>query len=225
MQAQDFEEHQPDYTASALHDQISQNMDLTCCCEELEKMLSKCQLSLDRRYSQSAKWQWDVQPYQFETRHHVEAEMDEYLAESKDYPLPHCQWHERGQGGFLGTWGHESYPPSRGRDVRLDTRPVKQQADIITLVLTCNQCLPEEDKHDTMLDSYDQWRFGGIIPDERISLEEWVADLSSDLPAMPLSNGSYPKIPRANQSITDLIKGEGLSSEADDNEKPMSLIE
>lgn len=225
MQARDFEEHQPDSMASALHDQISRNVDLTCRCEELEKMLSKRQLSPDGCYSQSAKRQRDMRPYQFETHRRMEAEMDDYLAEGKDYPLPHRQWRERGRGGFLGSQGRDSYPPSRGRDVRPDTRPVRQQVDIVTLVPTCNQRLPKEDKHDAMLDSYDQRRFGGIIPDERISLEERVADLSSDLPAMPLSNGSYPNIPRANRLIADLIEGEGSSSEADDNEKPMNSIE
>ncbi len=96
---------------------------------------------------------------------------------------------------------------------------------MITAIPKREQRLPEEDRHDAMLDSYDQRRFGGIIPDERLPLEERISDLSSDLPAMPLANGLYPRIPLAKRSFPDIMDGVGSSSDDSGDDKPMNLME
>lgn len=62
MQMRDFEEHRPDPTANALHDQISINVKLMRRCEELEKLLNKRQLSPDGRQNQSSKRHRDSRP-------------------------------------------------------------------------------------------------------------------------------------------------------------------
>ncbi len=87
----------------------------------------------------------------------------------------------------------------------------------MTMMPRQTQRLLMEDKHDEMLDSYDQRRFGNVIRDKRMSLEEWLADLSADLPAMPLTNGSYPRLAPANRSFTDLMDGVGSSSDDNDD--------
>ncbi|PBK82269.1 hypothetical protein ARMGADRAFT_1038729 [Armillaria gallica] len=156
MQMREFEEHRPDPMVNMLCNQISMNVELMRRCEELEKMLSKRQLSPDRRQNQSSKCHWDSCPSQLEHRCQLE-EYDNYLVEDEDYPTPcrqwrDVQWRDRGHGGSFSSQGWEQYAPGRTRESRLTKPPV----DVITLIPCCEQHLPEEDKHDAMLDSYDQ---------------------------------------------------------------------
>lgn len=150
----------------------------------------------------------------------MEAEFDDYLMEDDDYPILHRQWRDRGRGGSFSSRGREAYPPGWTRE----SRPPRAPADIITAIPRQEQRLPEEDKHDAMLDSYDQQRFRGIIPDEQLSLEERILDLSSDLPAMPLPNGSYPCLPLMKHSYPDIMDSIGSSSDDSRDEKPPNSI-
>ncbi len=150
-------------------------------------------------------------------------EYDNYLTEDEDYPTPRrqwrdVQWRDRGCGGSFSSRGWEQYAPGRTRELR----PMKPPADVVTLIPRREQCLPKEDEHDAMLDSYDQQCFGGIIPDERLSLEERISDLSSDLLAMPLPNRSYPWLPLAKRSFPDIMNSVGSSSE--DDGTPMDVV-
>lgn len=52
-----------------------------------------------------------------------------------------------------------------------------------------------------------------------MSLEERMAELSLELPAMPLPNGSYPRRAVANRPMADVIKGVGGSSDEEGTDK------
>lgn len=95
----------------------------------------------------------------------------------------------------------------------------RQPAEMITVVPRHIQCLPEEDKNNEMLDSYNQRQFGGTIPDERITLEEHITDLSRDLPAMLLRDGSYPVCALDNCPMVDIIDGVGLTNDDPTNDR------
>ncbi|PBK93506.1 hypothetical protein ARMGADRAFT_1079818 [Armillaria gallica] len=70
-----------------------------------------------------------------------------------------------------------------------------------------------------MLDSYNQHWFGGTIPDERITLEERITDLSRDLPAMPLWDGSYPACAPDNCPMVDILDGVGPMNDNPTNDR------
>ncbi|SJK99798.1 uncharacterized protein ARMOST_03109 [Armillaria ostoyae] len=144
----------------------------------------------------STKRPRDSQRHRDEHRRRIDAELDGFLAEDRDYPIP---WRPRGRGpqnrnrGRGGPASHRREPAQTGREKeKTVTSRQKQPADAVTVIPLRLQHLPDEDTHDELLDSYDQRRFGHIITDERMPLEERVADLSTELPAMPLPDGSYP---------------------------------
>ncbi len=87
------------------------------------------------------------------------------------------------------------------------------------------QRLPTKDLHDETLDSYDQHRFAGIMGDLRKLLEERIMELSRDLPAMPLPNGSYPRRAKVNRPVVDIIDGVGSSSEEEEGGQPLNSIQ
>lgn len=93
--------------------------------------------------------------------------------------------------------------------------------ETITVVPKHVQYLPEEDKNDEMLDSYDQHQFGGTIPDEQITLEEHIADLSRDLPAMPLWDGSYPTCASDNRPMADILDRVGPTNNNPTNNRKL----
>ncbi len=102
----------------------------------------------------------------------------------------------------------------------------KQPAETITVVPKCIQYLPEEDKNNEMLDSYDQHQFGGTIPDEQITLEEHITDLSRDLPAMPLRDGSYPTCALDNHPMADILNGvEPMNDNPTNNRKSLNSVQ
>ncbi|PBK96173.1 hypothetical protein ARMGADRAFT_1077683 [Armillaria gallica] len=200
MQARDFAD------ASNMHNDHTTN---------LEKMLTKRQLSPGGYLGHHSKCQRESHGHQHQHKAQcrIDAELDEFLEMDDNYPLPRRQWNrECGQGGYTGSRGREFSQPSRGRDP-VPGRLQKQPADATTMLPRQTQRLLNKDKHDERLDSYDQRRFGNVIWDERMSLEEWLADLLADLPAMPLANGSYPCLTPANRSFTDLMDGVGSSSD------------
>lgn len=195
-------------------------------------MLSKRQLSPDgyhtsardqpmKRHHKSRAYQGD----RYHKRRRTDADMDEFLYEDEDYPPARRQWRDRGRGGYLGARGWDFILPGRRRGENSTARTATPPTDTVTPMPTRNQHLAAEDKHDSMLDSYDQRRFGGIIPDKCLLPEERIADLSVDLPAMLLNNGSYPRLARVNRSIADLIDGIGSSDEDSGDDKPLTSVQ
>ncbi len=155
-------------------------------------------------------------------------EFDEFLEE--DF-IP---WHPRDRGmhdrsrGCSGSAirGRDPAWMGRGARERVTSSRQKQQVDIVVPIPLRTQHLPAEDTHDELLDSYDQQRFGHIIPDERVTLEECIADLSADLPAMLLLDGSYPPCAPDDRPMADIITRVGPSRDNPTKDtKPLNSIQ
>ncbi len=119
--------------------------------------------------------------------------MDKFLYE-EDYSLVRRQWRDYSHGGYLGVCGQDFILLSRGREENRTAWMTRPLIDTVTLTPTHNQHLTAEDKHDSILDSYNQQQFRGIISDKHLMPEERIADLSIDLPTMPLNNGLYLRL-------------------------------
>ncbi|PBK96037.1 hypothetical protein ARMGADRAFT_1028259 [Armillaria gallica] len=127
----------------------------------------------------------------------------------------------RGHGGSM-VRGRDPARIGRGGRERITTSHQEQSADVVAPIPIKTQHLPDKDIHDELLDLYDQRRFGHIISDERVTLEERIANLSTDLPAMPLLDGSYLPCAPDDHPMADIIAGVGLSR--DDPTKDMKLL-
>ncbi|PBK86363.1 hypothetical protein ARMGADRAFT_1035552 [Armillaria gallica] len=110
-----------------------------------------------------------------------------------------------GRGGFTTPRAREGPGFLRTRDSP-SGRPMKQLADVVTAWPKRHQCLVDEDAHDEVLDLYDQRRFTGRVIDCHMTIEELIADLSHELPMMPLPNSSYLKHAIENQPMADVIE-------------------
>lgn len=199
MQERELREPQgprEDSTATALRQQIALNLEL------MKKLNNFGEGATKRRHSpggngdHSAKRPRDSQRQRDEHRRCTDAELDDFLAEDRDYPIPRRPrgrgLHDRTRGrGGPASRGCEPAQAGRAKEKTVSSRQ-KQPADAVTVTPLRLQRLPDEDTHDELLNSYDQRRFGHLITDERMPLEERVADLSTELPAMPLPDGSYP---------------------------------
>ncbi|PBK61981.1 hypothetical protein ARMSODRAFT_981156 [Armillaria solidipes] len=218
MQERDVRSNQGpsnDSTTSALHHQLSLNLELMKKCNELEKMVNKWQLSPSGQGGNPVKRQQESHTSQAEHRRRVNREYDEFLQEDQGDTTPRRpSWNERERGRGGPTRGREPTQSTRtGKGISAQNNRAKPTTESSAPVPRHVQHLRDEDRHDEVLDCYDQRRFGGIIPDERVSLEERIADLSTNLPAMPLANGSYPIRAPDDRPVADIIEGVGPSRE------------
>lgn len=97
MQARDLvntSDMHNDHTTNTLRSQLSMNADLMRRCMELEKLLTKQQLSPGGYLGHHSKCQRDLHghQHQHEVRCRIDAELDEFLEMDDDYPLPCQQW-------------------------------------------------------------------------------------------------------------------------------------
>ncbi|SJL05236.1 uncharacterized protein ARMOST_08602 [Armillaria ostoyae] len=163
------------------------NLELVRQCNELEKLLHKCQPSPNWDHSPLQKQVRDSQNHQGDTRHQYNRDLDNFLEGDGDFPPFRWAWppQDREQGP----------PPQRGGTLHTRGRDIRHQR------------LPKEDLHDEDLDLYDQRQFAGIVEDLRMPLEERITELSRELPVMPLPDGSYPHCAKGNRPVTDIIDG------------------
>ncbi len=97
LQRREFEQNQSlqsDQTANALRDQMSLTVELQRRCTELEKLLSKRQLSQGESRGHSPKRLQDGRGYQGDRRR-IDADLDDFLEEDDDYPFARRNWAPR----------------------------------------------------------------------------------------------------------------------------------
>ncbi len=92
------------------------------------------------------------------------------------------------------------------------SRPPKLAPDALTRIPTRRLPMTPVEKHNLYLESYDDRRFGNIIGDSRMTLENRVEELSAILPMMPRPDGTFPPCLLSWQDV-----GEDDNSEASDD--------
>ncbi len=202
-------------TTTVLCHQLLLNLELMRKCNELEKMVNKQQLSPSGQGRNPVKWQRDTHNHQADQHHRIDNEYNAFLQDDWGNTTPRWpSWNERERG-----WGGPSRgcAPTQGtqtgKGTNMQTNRTRSVVELSAPVPRRVQHLLHEECNDKVLDCYDQRCFGGIIPDDRVSLEERIADLFTDLPVMPLANGSYPICTPDDHPVADILNGVGPSRE------------
>ncbi|PBK70534.1 hypothetical protein ARMSODRAFT_1018061 [Armillaria solidipes] len=189
----------PGDTEAALRDQISLNLDLMKRFNELEKMLTKRQLSPNGEENGAPKRMRDNHRAESSNRRQNENDFERFTLDDEDdgYRSRQSTPRGRGRGSWTGrgrdnTYHQRSRETRDYRDGQIASRPPKLAPDALTRIPRRRLPMVQVEKHDLYLESYDERRFGHIIGDSRMTLKDRVEELSALLPTMPLPDGTFP---------------------------------
>ncbi len=189
----------PGDTEAALRSQITMNLDLMKRVNELEKMMTKRQLSPSGEENGAPKRMRDNRRTEDYYRRPSDKDFEKFALDEEDDGFRNRQPTSRGRG--RGTWtgrGKDNTYHQRNRETRdyrdgqTTSRPPKLAPNALTRIPTRRLPMTPVEKHDLYLESYDERRFGNIIGDSRMTLENRVEELSAILPTMPRPDGTFP---------------------------------
>ncbi|PBK79063.1 hypothetical protein ARMGADRAFT_1041066 [Armillaria gallica] len=207
---------------AALRSQLTLNLDLMKKYNELEKLVSKRQHLPHRQPEGTVKQHREERKKPYDTRWRISNELDKFLKDGEDKYYRPRSWPSWG-------WGQGAHPIAGGRQRetntnRRDTCDYRDNtshqprtiADLATPIPRHRTPITPMDKHDAHPDSYDQRRFGHIVGDTWMDIDERIEELSSGLPPMPRPDSTYPPRFISLQEMEEDLMSKALDNVHDD---------